>query len=340
MDDDLTFNASVWAESTPVEIASTSKGTSSPSLEYETPDDFDDFGPPDESDKEAIEDDDFGDFGDFGEANADESLVLEDVNFEQLPLPGPSNWRPLQLDPFPSRSSLENEINETLVPIWQYENISDVTTDEQIREAEGIAQILLTPDSREMYKMLLQTPPPTKPPNWIRSRIRRQHLIALGIPVNLDEVLPRAASKPLPMLEIHTRPMSAPPDHHSSYSNGGGPNANHQSRAGTPKPGAQAAHFGPKPVLDMARINKSLQLNAESLTMQPLANLERYLEDIRLQTADTSSLLTHLLQARDSLQLDSEMYNGLIAEMVGEAQKLKSGKPPRTASIRRGTGHV
>jgi hypothetical protein len=75
--------------------------------------------------------------------------------------------------------------------------------------------------------------------------------------------------------------------------------------------------------------------------MQPLANLERYLADIRLQTADTSSLLTHLLQARDSLQLDSEMYNGLIAEMVGEAQKLKSGKPlasSRTASIRRGTG--
>ena len=77
----------------------------------------------------------------------------------------------------------------------------------------------------------------------------------------------------------------------------------------------------------------------ESLTMQPLANLERYLADIRMQTADTSSLLTYLLQIRDSLQLDSEMYNGLIAEMVGEAQKLKSGKPSsRTASIRRGTG--
>lgn len=106
-----------------------------------------------------------------------------------------------------------------------------------------------------MYKMLLQTPPPTKPPNWIRSRIRRQHLIALGIPVNLDEVLPRAASKPLPMLEIHTRPMSAPPTQHGSlYANGGG--------AGTPKSGVKTAHFGPKPEIDMTRINKLLQLNA------------------------------------------------------------------------------
>jgi len=69
--------------------------------------------------------------------------------------------------------------------------------------------------------------------------------------------------------------------------------------------------------------------------MQPLANLERYLSDLRVQTSNTSNLLTYLLQSRDALQQDSETYNGLIAEMVGEAQKLKSGKP-RMGSIRRG----
>jgi hypothetical protein len=142
MDDDLTFSASVWAASTPLDIASASWATSPPKPD----DDFDDLVSPDESNLEAIDDDDFGDFGDFGEAHEGESLALEDVNFGQLPLPGPSHWRPLQLDPFPSRSSLENEINETLVPIWQYEDISDVTTDENIREVEGISQILLTPD--------------------------------------------------------------------------------------------------------------------------------------------------------------------------------------------------
>jgi hypothetical protein len=142
MDDDLTFSASVWAASSPLDIASTSWATSPPELDS-TPDDL---GPPDESNLETIEDDDFGDFGDFGEAHEGEPLALEDVNFGQLPPPGPSHWRPLQLNPFPSRSSLENEINETLVPIWQYEDISDVTTDENIREAEGISQILLTPE--------------------------------------------------------------------------------------------------------------------------------------------------------------------------------------------------
>lgn len=74
--------------------------------------------------------------------------------------------------------------------------------------------------------------------------------------------------------------------------------------------------------------------------MQPLVTLERYLADIKTQTANTSDLLTHLLQTREALQQDSETYNGLIAEMVGEAQKLKSGKPTRMGSIRRGSGMV
>lgn len=71
------------------------------------------------------------------------------------------------------------------------------------------------------------------------------------------------------------------------------------------------------------------------LTMQPLSTLERYLNDLKLQTANASGLLTYLLQARDGLQQDAETYNGLIAELVGEAQKIKSGKPRTT--VKRGS---
>jgi len=67
--------------------------------------------------------------------------------------------------------------------------------------------------------------------------------------------------------------------------------------------------------------------------MQPLPNLERHLRDIQHQIAQTSELLTYVLRTRDALQQDSETYNGLIAELVGEAQKMKSGRnPSRTAS--------
>ncbi|PPR04051.1 hypothetical protein CVT24_010626 [Panaeolus cyanescens] len=340
MDDDLTFGASVWAISDPVDTT-VSKVPPPLTLDESSAfdDDFDDFGDPAEQTAEIADDDDFGDFGDFGDADAGASSqgFTESVAFEDdIRIAGPSsqNWRPLQLEPFPSRPNLETAIEETLAPIWNYEDISDVTTDDPIREAEGIAQILVTPSSREMYKILLSTPPPTKPPNWTRSRIRRQHLINLGIPVNLDEVLPKASGKPLPPLEIHTRPMSAPPIRQNSLANGG-THTSHNSRSGTPQPGQKGPQFGPKPELDANKINKLLQLTHESLIMQPLPNLERHLAELKMQTANTSNLLTYLLQTRDVLQQDSETYNGLIAEMVGEAQKIKSGKPSRTMSLRR-----
>lgn len=74
---------------------------------------------------------------------------------------------------------------------------------------------------------------------------------------------------------------------------------------------------------------------AGMLTLQPLSNLEHHLAELRTQTASASTLLTHLLQVRESLQQDSETYNGLIAELVGEAQKLKSGKPRGSPSVSR-----
>lgn len=40
-------------------------------------------------------------------------------------------------------------------------------------------------------------PPPLQPPNWVRSRIRRLFLVSLGVPVDLDEILPKSKQKKL-----------------------------------------------------------------------------------------------------------------------------------------------
>ncbi|KAJ6598850.1 hypothetical protein DFH09DRAFT_1021453 [Mycena vulgaris] len=337
-DDDLTFGASVWGSPEPaLPPPSQPPFISAPPA---TLDDFDDdFGSPTtETSKPAEEDDDdFGDFGGFGDA--DEGAAGAEFEgseaFAKTPVAGPSSfqtaWEPLNLDPMPDRAYLREQVDIILAPIWGDADISTVTTNEGIREVEGISQILVNAESRELYTMLFQSPPPTKPPNWTRSRIRRQHLIALGIPVNLDEVLP-ANGKSLPTLQVTTRPMSAPPGPHNQSSASRGP----ASRAGTPQPGGRAEQFGPKPEIDNAKIAQLLALDSETLTIQPLSTLEGYLAALRSQTASTSALLSHLLQTRESLQHDSETYNGLIAELVGEAQKIKTAKG-RTPN-RRGSG--
>jgi len=210
---------------------------------------------------------------------------------------------------------------------------------------EGVSQILVTAESRDLYNTLFHSPPPTKPPNWTRSRIRQQHLISLGIPVNLDELLPHANGKPLPPLQISTRPMSAPPSARNNSQQNKVSTSTNNSRAGTPILSARSGPstisqlgLGPKPELDNAKINKLLELDPETLPLLPLATLERHLDDLRTQTVTTSTLLTHLLQTREALQQDSETYNGLIAELVNEAQKTKTGKGKQ--STKRGSGII
>ncbi|KAI0796877.1 hypothetical protein C8Q75DRAFT_742555 [Abortiporus biennis] len=349
MDDDLSFGASVWTTdlSTPTPLKPPSFPP--PSLispQSSTQDsfdgDFDDFSTPAATiaASENGGDDDFGDFGDFGEAEQEmggatsfEGAVFsEEVSIQ--PTPGPSqSCQPLCLTPMPSSEELRKEIDELLfTPMWGKQDESRFP-DMPIRQVGGPSQVLVTPESRQLYNQIFSpNPPEIKPFNWTRSRIRRQQLIALGIPVNLDEVLPPTGGK-LPTLEIRTRPISAPPGPSPSVSRP----LQSASRVGTPRPStpqsttsnslaAAQLRLGPRPELDERLVTSLLDLRQEDMSLLPTSKLDSHYKSLQEQTVQTSALLTYLLQTRDALQQDSETYNKLIAEMVSEAQKIKTGK--------------
>lgn len=237
-------------------------------------DDFDDFEAPTEG-REA-DDDDFGDFGDV--EIIEESTATDEFGFEQTP--ALASVFPLQLDPMPDKGELRRQVDELLGPIVGPINW-DIVTDEPIREREGPDQILVTPErlvsivsasrtpaklvkniSKEIFRSYAPiSTPQIQPVNWIRSRTRRQHLISLGIPINLDEVLPRTLEK-IPALQISTRPSSAPPGPRRSR-----PGSGVGSRAGSPekksrRTGANGLRLGPQPVLDNAAISALLDLSS------------------------------------------------------------------------------
>jgi hypothetical protein len=128
---------------------------------------------------------------------------------------------------------------------------------------------LINLSSRSLYKTLFkEAAPPLRAPNWTRSRIRRNHLIALGIPVNLDEVNPQANGRALPTLNIITRPHSTPPRPGSKQ----GSRSRPDSRQLTPTQTAKATAFssaakiaiqnlGPKPEIDNNKIDMLLELD-------------------------------------------------------------------------------
>ena len=382
MDDDV-FGTSIWSTPSYSPAATTAQQSTSaipplppqPSDDFvdsqDQFDDFDNFEAPAEITDGGAVDDEFGDFGDFGDVEImEEGPTTEGFGFEGAPALAPA--LPLQLDPMPDKIELRRQVDELLGPVvgpidW------NIVTDEPIREREGPDQVLVTParlvmtplmsriranvvtiSSKEVFRAYIPvSTPQIQPVNWIRSRTRRQHLISLGIPINLDEVLPRTLEK-IPALEISTRPSSAPPGPRQSR-----PDSRVGSRAGSPEKKLQGVvtnglRLGPKPALDnmiisgllnlspgtrcrCAILNVDLNRFSEQLSLSPLATLEGHSANLKLQTSNVSTLLTYLLQTRDALQQDSEMFNKQIGELILEAQKMKTtnkgGQPPR-----RGTG--
>jgi len=297
MDDEFGFGSSVWsAPSDPprlLNLTSAAFSMPSPALSHDQFDDFEDFHtPPQTQNPSIVQDDDFADFADFGGAGESEATFTfeEEVDFgEEVAVVEPSQltWRTLQLDPLPAEKDLKQQIEDILGPEWT-QDLSDVTIEGDVRQVEGIGQILVDPEryvvislgrplgtefySRQLYNMLVNLPPLMEPVNWIRSRIRQQHLISLGLPVNLDEMLPQASAKPLPPLHISTRPMSLPPVAPNNPLRNM-PASRDNSRPGTPRPstpqpavrpGMPAVNqlgLGPKPRLDEQRINELLSLD-------------------------------------------------------------------------------
>jgi hypothetical protein len=154
MDDDFSFS-SIWgAPSDPLPLPSPLKETIIPptfdfpasSSSSQDDDDFDDFGTARTGPSDA-QDDDFGDFGDAQEMTT--PADFENVGFDQARIAEPtipeSDWEPLRLDPMPSRADLRARLDELLGPIWA-DDISEFTTAEDIRQVEGVSQILITPE--------------------------------------------------------------------------------------------------------------------------------------------------------------------------------------------------
>ncbi|BEJ14370.1 hypothetical protein CspHIS471_0401370 [Cutaneotrichosporon sp. HIS471] len=293
-------------------------------------DDFDDFDDPAPAD---FGGDEFGDFGDFGDADV--------APMPAAPAPAPApvevRWSTLSLRPVPPRLELLQRLMGVLAPLVP--NHSDFT-DEPPRAVGGLSQVLSSESSRDVYAQLT-TAPILKPLDWTRSRVRREHLIAMGVPVNLDEVDSHRLSA-LPPLRITTADMPA-----RSQSAAPAPLKRHS----LPPPGpattgasapvsarnsqADKYDLGPRPVLDMARAEELCGLEEEQLALLPLSKLQALQAELEQTTAGASGLLAYLLQLKDALGTDSRTYNGMISELIANAAKQKA---PSSGLFRRSTG--
>ncbi|TKY89447.1 hypothetical protein EX895_001978 [Sporisorium graminicola] len=189
-------------------------------------DGFDDFGEPAPAAEGAAAHDDFGDFDDFETGDAQNDADFGDNDFgddafdqrtdntqqaaaspvaAQLPAVATATrtWAPLDVTTKSNRVDLADAVN-ALLPLSTAaeQNLSTAG----LRQVEGPSQVLVSAESRQLYSDLSSFPS-VRPIDWVRSRTRRDYLISMGVPVNLDEIHSSFASgsggsRQLPPLQL------------------------------------------------------------------------------------------------------------------------------------------
>ncbi|KAJ1033168.1 hypothetical protein NDA13_001166 [Ustilago tritici] len=187
-------------------------------------DGFDDFGEPAEGVEGGAGNDDFGDFDDFETGDAQNDVGLGDDGFgddgfdepaerapvaipaQLIPAPAPvptRTWQPLEVT---SRST-RHDLAESVQALLPHSSAAErELTNVALRQVEGPSQVLVSEGSRQLWADLSSFPT-VKPIDWVRSKTRRDYLISMGIPVNLDEIHSCFASgsrgsKQLPPLQL------------------------------------------------------------------------------------------------------------------------------------------
>lgn len=103
---------------------------------------------------------------------------------------------------FEGLTTLEEIINATQPYIDEiYPSMKEIPSISTV-DQRALRSIFLSERSESLWSQLV-APPPLQPPDWVRSRIRRLFLVSLGVPVDLDEILPASKQKKLVLPSIN-----------------------------------------------------------------------------------------------------------------------------------------
>ncbi|EXJ85807.1 hypothetical protein A1O1_06176 [Capronia coronata CBS 617.96] len=297
-------------------------------------DDFDDF----EEGTQAVADDDFGDFGgEFQEPEAEaeaETAESPPVSiFQNNDIPA----TPFPLVDFDQLSSLAELLTATqahldaMFPSSTADRISILPQPDPIAES---SPIFPSDRSRSLWKQLI-TPPPLQPPNWTQSRIRRLFLVSLGVPVDLDEILPPSKQKKLVLPDINLEPSSRKSESdktlgsvarlkaQAANDSTGSLDSTQSGTKERPSRSRRPKGPPPPPELDLVAVKRLCATTDEKLDGFTDEELEAHVAELKDVTEKTSELLEYWLKQRDGLRKEKEAFEGVIENLVRHARRVR-----------------
>lgn len=283
----------------------------------EAGDDFDEFV----EEQEDMGDDDFGDFDDgFQEPSAEEAPANETVAPQQAHAPPPL----IDFDTFKSTSELLDSLQDTLNILFpESQDISSLPPIEPIPDS---AAIFSTERSLSLWSQLV-APPPLQPQNWVKSRIRRLFLVSLGVPVDLDEILPASKQKKLvlPSIDLEGTGAKSPGARSASQVRKEEGNDNNTEKGQAPSRQKSAPRRGapPAPEIDLSAVRRLCATTDAALNGLTDPELKLHVQELNQVAQRASSVLEYWLKRRDGLVGEKEAFEGVIENLVSHVRRVR-----------------
>ncbi|KAF9248800.1 hypothetical protein DTO012A7_2998 [Penicillium roqueforti] len=311
-----------------VSIHDTDLETKDPSLEddmnddhgyekQEAGDDFDEFV----EEQEDMGDDDFGDFDDgFQEPSAEEAPIDDTAASQQSRAPPPL----IDFDTYTSTSALLDSLKDTLDILFpETQDISSLPPVEPIPDS---AAIFSTERSLSLWSQLV-APPPLQPQNWVKSRIRRLFLVSLGVPVDLDEILPASKQKKLvlPSIDLEGTGAKSPGARSASQvrKEEGNDNTGEKGQAPSRQKATSRRGAPPAPEIDLSAVRRLCATTDAALSGLTDSELRLHVHELEHVAQRASSVLEYWLKRRDGLVGEKEAFEGVIENLVSHVRRVR-----------------
>ncbi|KAI4205957.1 MAG: hypothetical protein LQ350_000142 [Teloschistes chrysophthalmus] len=286
-------------------------------------DDFDDF-------EAGGEDEDFGDFDDgFEEPPA---APKPEPDKREAPAISTSPFPPVSLDEFASIDNLLEATKSHLDTLFP--NTLSLAPQPPSQPSGPPPSLFLTDRSHSLFTQLI-APPPLSPPNWLRSRTRRLFLVSLGVPIDLDEILPKSKQKKL-VLPSTIRSDSERRRSESRRRGRGGEirglrdkNASSTSISSQTREKDRRRRKGGgndqlppnPPPLDLPAIHHVCSTTEAALQNMTGEELKAHAERLEEMTKRTGEVLEYWVKRRDAAMGEKEMFESVVGNLVKHAQR-------------------
>lgn len=235
----------------------------------------------------------------------------------------------LDMDTIGSLPDLIAAMNDRLDVLFP--NAKEISSLPPVDPIPDSSAIFTTERSLSLWSQLV-APPPLQPPNWVKSRIRRLFLVSLGVPVDLDEILPASKQKKLVLPSINleqSRTTSSELSRSlSKFGKKDGPqNMSSTSVNSIKSPSRQRSgrRRGPPPPpdLDLSAVRRLCSTTDAALDGMTDTELKAHINALEEMTVRASEVLEYWLKRRDGLLSEKEAFEGVIENLVNHARRVR-----------------